>query len=260
MTSKSAVRDRRDGSPAVLDHVGREAHPLEQPEGELLVHGVVLGEQDPQARRCGLDGRPAARRRSGRGSCVCPRTACSARRRASASARASCSADGFTGLTSIARDIRGAAAVLADRREDDHRHRRVGRRSGEVARPAPRRPVRASASRGRRASNCCPPRTHCSASSGDSVASPTRRPSESRKLVRIRRFVALSSTTRIRQPRRLRSGAGGGASGQLRRGRRAARGGTCCLRRRRPVLVAVRLPPIDSASRRLIARPRPVPP
>ena len=75
----------------------------------------------------------------------------------------------------------------------------------------------------------------------------------------IRRFVALSSTTRIRQPRMLRSGVGGGASGSV-----VAVAG----RRRRnvlpspamPLLVAVSVPPIDSARRRLIARPRPVPP
>ena len=75
----------------------------------------------------------------------------------------------------------------------------------------------------------------------------------------IRRFVALSSTTSTLQPRMLRSGVAGGASGSV-----VAWTG----RTRRnvlpspgmPLLVAVSVPPIDSASRRLIASPRPVPP
>ena len=37
-----------DGLEPVGRHVGRVAHPLEQPKRELLVHGVVLGQQDSE--------------------------------------------------------------------------------------------------------------------------------------------------------------------------------------------------------------------
>ena len=84
-------------------------------------------------------------------------------------------------------------------------------------------------------------------------------PQRSRNPAMIRRFVALSSTTRTRQPRMLRSGAGGGASGSVvastgRSSRNVLPSPAT------PLLVAVSEPPIDSARRRLIASPRPVPP
>ena len=47
-TSYGARLQRRDRLEPVRHDVRRVAHPLEEPEGELLVHRVVLGEQDPK--------------------------------------------------------------------------------------------------------------------------------------------------------------------------------------------------------------------
>ena len=103
------------------------AHPLQQAERELLVHGVVLGEQDAERVTGGevrVDRRGAVDRT---GTVATP-----ARRGPSASA--SCSADGLTGLTSNAATFASLAGRV--RRVDD-RMTTGGRRAGRRSRGAP---------------------------------------------------------------------------------------------------------------------------
>ena len=103
--------ERGDRLEAVAGDVGRVAHLLEQPERELLVHRVVLGEQDPQRmalaeRRRRGPSSPAARGRDRRRS----------RRRATVMS-ASWSADGLTGL--VRKRVDGVAGPVDARPTDE---------------------------------------------------------------------------------------------------------------------------------------------
>ena len=140
---------------------------------------------------------------------------------ASASASASWRADGFTGLTSIAVMF---GAVRACWPIDDRMTTGIGCSGRSAASAsASSTPSRSGISRSRTAaSNSLPAADPLDRLAAATPSPAPSTPQRSRKLVMIRRFVALSSTTRIRQPRMLRSGAGGGASGSdVGRGREA---------------------------------------
>ena len=107
-------------------------------------------------------------------------------------------------------------------------------------------------------SNRRPPDTQPSASRGEPVALKVI-PQRSSSLVTIRRFVALSSTTRTWRPLRSTPTIGDGASGE------PVASASIVSRNvlpwpATPVLSATSDPCMSSARRRLIARPRPVPP
>ena len=176
---------------AVAGDVRAVAELLEQPERELLVHGVVLGQQDPQ--RVSRAELRIVRARRGF-------LRASSRPRRAPVARARCSGEALIGLVTNA-SIPG----VAHRGAASSRARRPTRRAGRAIR-APVRASRAASSRPSvpghhisttARSNGPPP----SAASASSRGAPRPRPSPRRgSALTIRRFVALSSTTSMRRP------------------------------------------------------------
>ncbi len=169
----------------------------------------------------------------------------------------------MTGLVRKAATASASRSRWPERRQDDDRRGRPSPRPIGSPPPAPGRRARASAGRSRRRRTRHPRAVARSrASSDEPVARRPRARAARAGSTRIRRFVALSSTTRTppaAQVERRRVGDGGlldrRDAGQVDdEPERAA------LDRGSPALSATSEPSISSARRRLIASPRPVPP
>ena len=224
----------------------------------LLVHGVVLGEEDAQRVTLAEVGRIAIGRP--------PAPAAGRVTRRPEQDRCDRVVQGgrLDRLRQPGRHRRSLAVAQADRREDDDGRRRraaVRRGADDRGRRARRRPSRASGDPTARCRIARPPR----ASRAPRAASPSRAaPSPTRAVcaTRIRRFVALSSTMSTVRPGEV------GLDPHRARGRHRAAAATGMRTMRwktlpspaTPLLSAVSEPSISSARRRLIARPRPVPP
>ena len=238
---------------AVARDGGGVAHPLEQPRRELHVHGVVLGEQDPERVRLGQARHRTPRSGVGRG--ALPATS-----GASTFSTASSSADGLTGLVS-------SAATASDRRSRVPTEDRMSTGAGSrpplarhraSPRPARRRPAPACAcrgSRGRTPRRPAPSRgpraaTRCPRSSSPSGR---RAPGRCAGWCRCRRRRGRGSRAGRAPARAVAGTRSGASSARTTRWNVAPSPAT-------PLLSASSEPSISSASRRLIARPRPVPP
>ena len=234
----------------VPGHVGSIAELLEQPERELLVHHVVLGQQDPQrvpraelridgARRGFLASVVEGRAEHGRQNGLQRR--------------------GLDRLRHERVDARGLPSRIGfDLASSDRR----GDHDGDVRRPFVQACRHVQAVRARHqhvehrdVEGLSPSVASASSPPGASTTSIPQAPSSA--LMR-RRFVALSSTTSARRPandpsRRSAVGAMSVAPTSNVRWNVLPSPGT-------PVLSTHTVPSISSASRRLIARPSPVPP